>query len=129
MVNPPQKRKRRILVVDDEIAICRTIQKILVREGHEVLIASQGEKALKKLKENLVDLMIVDFKMPVMDGLEVVRQARTIQKNLKAIFLTAYGTAASAREALLLGVTDFITKPFDNRLLKKVVQEALHAKR
>lgn len=100
------------------------VQKVLSKEGFKVLIASSGEAALKQLKKTPIDLILLDLKMPVMDGLEMLKCARTIQKNLKAIFLTAYGTVAAAREAMTLGVFDFITKPFDNQLLKKIVKEA-----
>ncbi len=118
-------KKKRILVVDDEEQICRVIQKILSQEGYDVLTALGGEEALKHLKETFVDLILVDLKMPTMDGLELLRQGSRIQKKLKSILLTAYGTVSSAREAMMLGVYDFLTKPFDNQLLKKVVKEAL----
>lgn len=123
------QKKRSILVVDDEKQIGKMVQKILSQEGYQVSTAISGEEALKHLGQAAVDLILVDLKMPVMNGLEFLKAARMLQKNLKAILLTAYGTAASAREALLLGVYDFLTKPFDNRLLKKVVKEALGAKR
>lgn len=119
------QKKRSILVVDDEAEVCKVIQKVLSQEGYFILTTTSGEEALKKLKKARIDLALVDLKMPTMDGLELVKQARGIQKNLKAIFLTAYGTAAAAREAMTLGVFDFLTKPFDNQLLKKVVREIL----
>lgn len=125
MKNRPKQKPKRILVVDDEAQICKVIQKILVQEGHHVLVACNGPEALAKLKKGGVDLMLIDLKMPAMDGLEVLKLARTIQKKLRSIILTAYGTVTSAREAMCLGVFDFLTKPFDNRLLKKVVREAL----
>lgn len=118
-------KKRSILVVDDEKQICTLVQKILSQEGYQVFKAFDGEEALKHLKQTPVDLILVDLKMPTIDGLELLKQARTIQKNLRSIILTAYGTVTSAREAMFLGVFDFLTKPFDNQLLKKVVREAL----
>lgn len=122
-------KKKCILVVDDEVKICGIIQKVLSQEGYHILTAFSGEEALKKLKKTPVDLILVDLKMPAMDGLEMLKQARAIQKNLRAVLLTAYGTASSARDAMALGVYDFLTKPFDNQLLKKVVKEALGANR
>lgn len=121
--------KKRILIVDDEEQICKVIRKILSNEGYHILTALNGEEALKHLKKNRIDLALVDLKMPVMDGLEMLKQARALRKNLKAILLTAYGTASSARDAMVLGVYDFLTKPFDIELLKKVVREALGEKR
>jgi DNA-binding NtrC family response regulator len=122
-----KKIKSHILIVDDEKEICNIIQKILSSEGYQTQTANSGADAIKYLKTTLVDLMIVDIKMPNMDGLETLKQAHAIQKNLRAIFLTAYGTPPSAREALQLGAYDFIAKPFDNKLLKKVVKEVINA--
>jgi DNA-binding NtrC family response regulator len=122
-------KKKSILVDDDEEQICNIIQKIFSKEGYRVLLALNGEDALKCLKKTPIDLILVDLKMPSMSGLELLKEARSIQKNLKAILLTAYGTVAAARDAMFLGVFDFLTKPFDNQLLKKVVKEALRAKR
>ncbi|MBI1870694.1 MAG: response regulator [Chlamydiae bacterium] len=117
--------KKHVLIVDDEEQICRIIQKVLSREGYLTTTAFSGEEALKQLKRTPVDLVVVDLKMPSMDGLEMLKQAHKFQKKLRAILLTAYGTASSAREAMNLDVYDFLTKPFDNQLLKKVVREAL----
>jgi len=122
------QKKRCILVVDDEVQICNVVQKVLTQEGYRMLTASSGEEALKQLKKTPVDLILLDLRMPTLDGLETLKQARLIQTTLKAVLLTAYGTAANARDAMLLGVYDFLTKPFDNQLLKKVVKEALGAK-
>lgn len=122
-------KKKCILVVDDEVQICDIIQKVLSQEGYQILTAFSGEEALKQLKKTPVDLILVDLKMPGMDGLEMLKQARAIQMNLRAVLLTAYGTASSARDAMVLGVYDFLTKPFDNQLLKRVVKEALGANR
>ncbi len=122
------QKKKCILVVDDEVQVCSVVKKVLSQEGYHILTAFSGEEALKQLKKTPVDLILVDLKMPALDGLETLKQARVIQTNLKAVLLTAYGTAANARDAMLLGVYDFLTKPFDNQLLKKVVKEALGAK-
>lgn len=118
-----------ILVVDDEISVCNVIQKILSGQGYHVLTALSGIEALKELEKTPIDLLLIDLKMPVLDGLETLKRALKIQKNLKAILLTAYGTAATARDAMALGVSDFLAKPFDNQLLKKVVKEVLSVKR
>lgn len=119
------QKKKRILVVDDEVQICNLIKKMLLQEGYQIFTAFSGEEALNQIKKNSMDLMLVDLKMPSMNGLELLQQARDLQKNLKSILLTAYGTASSARDAMFLGVFDFLTKPFDIKLLKKVVKEAL----
>jgi len=119
------QKKKCILVVDDEVQICNLIKKVLLQEGYQIFTAFDGGKAIHQLKKNPVDLMLVDLKMPSMNGLELLQEARGIQKHLKSILLTAYGTASAARSAMFLGVFDFLTKPFDIQLLKKVVKEAL----
>ncbi|MDI6807464.1 MAG: response regulator [Candidatus Eisenbacteria bacterium] len=123
------QKKKRVLVVDDEVQICNIVQKVLSREGYHIVTALSGDEALKQLEKTAVDLILVDLKMPGMDGLEMLRQARDIQGSLRAVLMTAYGTASSARNAMALGVCDFVAKPFDNRLLKKVVKEVLGADR
>lgn len=120
-----ERNKKYILVVDDEVGIGKVIKKVLSRDGYHVFIASSGEDGLRQLEESAVDLLLVDLKMPTMSGLEMLRQARATHKNLRAILMTAYGTVSSARKAMFFGVYDFLTKPFDNRLLRKVVKEAL----
>jgi len=122
------QKKRCILVVDDEVQACNVVQKVLTQEGYRILTAFSGKEALKQLKKIPVDLLLLDLKMPTQDGLETLKQACLVQRNLKAVLSTAYGTASNARDAMLLGVYDFLTKPFDNQLLKKAVKEALGAK-
>jgi DNA-binding NtrC family response regulator len=117
------KKKKNILVVDDEKQVCTIIQKVLIQEGYNVLTALSGDEALKQLKKSAVDLIMVDLKMPFMDGLETLKKAHRLQTNLRAVLLTAYGTASVVRDAMSLGVCDFLAKPFDNQLLKKVVKE------
>ena len=114
-----------ILIVDDEAQILKILAKILSGEGYKTFTALSGAQALEHIKSNHIDLMVVDLKMPNMDGLETLKKAKEIQCDIRAILLTGYGTATSAREAMLLGVSDFIAKPFDNKVLKKLVREVL----
>lgn len=118
-------KKNKILVVDDEREICNILEKVLSQAGLQVITAFSGAEALRALKKTPVDLAVIDLKMAGLDGLETLKRLRELQKNLKAIILTAYGTATTARDAMGLGVYEFLTKPFDNKVLIKAVKGAL----
>ena len=101
-----------ILVVDDEEAIRDLLAKMLELADYAVESASDGPGALDHLKRDNYDLMFVDLKMPGMDGLALIRQARAVKPALPVIVVTGYSSEASAIEALNLGVSAYITKPF-----------------
>ena len=104
--------RRRVLVVDDEEAIRDLLAKMLELADYEVDSAADGPGALDHLKRDGYDLMFVDLKMPGMDGLALIRQARAMKPTLPVIVITGYSSEASAIEALNLGVSAYITKPF-----------------
>lgn len=116
---------RTILVVDDEPELCRVLKKTLSREGYRVLTATSGLVALKVIKKEKVNLLLVDLKMPGMDGLEFLKRVKKGRPKIPAIILTAYGSLSSAREAMGLGVCDYLTKPFDLKEVITMVKEAL----
>ncbi len=122
-----KNNKAKVLVIDDEVGIGQILQKILVKEGHEVLAAANGKDGLKHVKKGNVDLVILDIKMSEMDGIEVLEKIHEIDKNIVVIMLTAYGTLGTAREAMRLGAYDYITKPFDNEFVKAMVKEGLES--
>jgi len=101
-----------ILVVDDEKNIRLTLVEALSSLQTEIDTAINGEEALAKLKEKDFSLILLDLKMPGMDGMEVLRKLRKIRPDIKVIIITAYGTIDSAVEAMKLGAVDFIQKPF-----------------
>lgn len=101
-----------ILVVDDEKNIRLTLVEALSSLQTEIDTAINGEEALAKLKEKDFSLILLDLKMPGMDGMEVLRRLRKIRPDIKVIIITAYGTIDSAVEAMKLGAVDFIQKPF-----------------
>lgn len=104
--------RRRVLVVDDEEAIRDLLVKMLELADYEVEGAPDGPSALEYLKKEPCDLMFVDLKMPGMDGLALIRQARAAKPGLPVIVVTGYSSEASAIEALNMGVSAYITKPF-----------------
>ncbi len=115
----------RILIVDDEQSIRQVVAIALRREGHDVVVAEDGETATKELETNPVDVVISDIKMPGVDGLDVLRFAREHCPKTAVILMTAYTSTESAIEALRLGAYDYISKPFEVDDLVATVARAL----
>ncbi len=104
---------QKILIVDDERNIRLTLKGALDSLGLEVDAVFQGEEALQKLTEKSYDVMILDLRLPGMDGLAVLRQAAEKFSKTKVIIITAYGTVEAVVEAMKLGAVDFLQKPFE----------------
>jgi excisionase family DNA binding protein len=102
----------RILVVDDEASIRDQLSKTLELAEYDVDVAPDGRSALELLRLYPYDLLIADLKMPGMDGLTVIREAKRLKTDLPVIIITGYSTEASAIEAVNLGVAGYLTKPF-----------------
>jgi len=101
----------RVLVVDDESSMRATLDEILSGEGFEVITAAGGEAALATLRQEPVDLMLLDLRMPGMNGLEVTEQAQRIAPDTMIVILTAHGTLDSAITAMRQGAFDYLLKP------------------
>jgi DNA-binding response OmpR family regulator len=121
MTNP----QAHILVVDDERNIRKNLGMLLEAAGYEVDTAGNGEEALVKSKEQHYDIAFVDLQMPKMGGLELTRFLRALSSTTAIVILTAYGSVASAVEAMKLGATDFLEKPFDPKAIRLLVEEIL----
>jgi len=117
----------RILVVDDEYLIRWTLQQNLEREGYEVLLAETGEEALEKVKEGAPDLVLLDIKLPGMDGYEVLEKALKIDEGIVPIMITAFDEVDKVVKAMRLGAFDYISKPFDFSKVYLSIQKALEA--
>ncbi|MBI2222625.1 MAG: response regulator [Acidobacteria bacterium] len=102
----------RILVADDEASIRELLSKTLALADYDVDVAHDGRAALERLRTTHYDLLVVDLKMPGADGLTVIREARRYRADLPVIIITGYSTEASAIEAINLGVSGYLTKPF-----------------
>jgi len=113
----------KILVVDDEPQFCRMLARVLTEMGHQVSTASGGRQGLAKIRENPPDLVFLDIKMPRMNGLECLRRIRKFKREFVIVVMTGFGDVQSAREALRLGATEYISKPFDLDDLKALVNE------
>lgn len=101
----------RTLLVEDEPNMVRTLTKILERRGHRVNSAANGQEALRRLEESSYDLVITDLNMPVMNGIELLREMKARGLESAVIVLTGHGTIQSAVEALKLGAGDYLIKP------------------
>jgi excisionase family DNA binding protein len=108
---PPTGRPR-VLVVDDEATIRDLLAKTLALAEYDVDLAPDGRNALERLRIIPYDLLITDLKMPGVDGLTVIREARRLKADIPVIIITGYSTEASAIEAVNLGVSGYLTKPF-----------------
>lgn len=102
----------RILVVDDESSIRDLLAKTLALAEYDVDTAADGRSALERLRLYPYDLLIADLKMPGIDGLSVIREAKRLKVNLPVIIITGYSTETAAIEAVNLGVSGYLTKPF-----------------
>ena len=115
----------RILVTDDEESMRYYLKRSLKRRGYRVEAAEDGEKALELEEARPFDVVVLDLKMPGMDGLEVLRRVRKLDPEVMVILMTAYGTIRSAVEAMRNGAFDYITKPFEIEELEILVERAL----
>ncbi len=114
----------KILLVDDGEDLCRLFTESLGREGFQVVAVSSGHEALALVELEPPDLIVLDLVMQEMDGLEILRRLRKRAEAVKVVVLTAHGTAQRVRDAMALGVREFLGKPFDlNRLLRIVAEE------
>jgi len=102
----------RILVVDDEASIRDLLAKTLALAEYDVDVAPDGRSALERMRLYPYDLLIADLKMPGMDGLAVIREAKRYKADLPVIIITGFSTESSAIEAVNLGVAGYLTKPF-----------------
>jgi two-component system response regulator HydG len=118
-------KEKTILVVDDMPGIRDALSKILTKEGFSVFSASDGEEAVKVLQKNDVAVVLTDLKMPRIDGVELLRIAKTISPDIEVILITGHGTVEVAVEVMKDGAFDFIQKPFNKITVLKIVRKAL----
>lgn len=114
-----------ILTIDDEPNVVRLCQRVLEPEGYQVLTATSGQQALFILGRQPVDLLMVDIRMPDMDGFQVLVEARAIQPDVAALIMTGFGTVETAIHALRQGADGLILKPFDLDELVETVVSAM----
>ncbi len=118
-----------MLVVDDEAGTLSLFERVLGAAGHSVLCSSSGEACLPVLRDANPDIVILDEKLPGMNGIRVLRRIRDIDRDVLVIMMSGYGTVRSIVRAMELGAYDYLTKPFRLEEALKVVSEALEMKR
>jgi CheY-like chemotaxis protein len=115
----------KILVVDDEPYVCKLLRKFLVEKGYEVQEANDGPGALAAYKRQRPDMVLLDIKMPGMDGIETLREIRALDPTACIIMITALHDETLARRAFSEGAREYITKPIDPAYLDVALKEAL----
>ncbi len=116
-----------ILVVDDDLNTCQALQLMLGKEGHDLLETHTGKEALERIRGEAVDLAIIDYKMPGMNGLEFFQALKALRPEVVGLMISAHATVDLAVSAIKGGVFDFITKPFRMGDIKKAIARALEA--
>lgn len=115
----------RILLVDDEINICKSCQRVFDQEGYVTEFALSGKEALEKAFRETFDLIITDLKMPDISGIEVIREIKQKQPDVPVIMITGYPSVPTAVEAIKLGADDYIPKPLKPDEILRAVDKAM----
>ena len=118
----------KILIVDDELSVRTSLKEWFLEEGFTVETAESGEDALNKMHTGPYDLILLDIKMPGMDGITLQKKIKEIDEDAIIIIMTAYASVDTAVEALKLGAFDYVTKPFDPDDLSQLIRNALKQK-
>ena len=117
----------KILVIDDEPMVCKSCEKIF-EDNYDVTITMSGREGLDRLLQEDFDLVIVDLKMPDMDGMELVKIIKQKRPNTEVVIMTGYSTVETAVEGMKLGAAEFISKPFTPDEMLTAVEEFLKEK-
>ena len=118
-----------ILIVDDEEAMRDACRQVLASDGLILKEVSSGQEALEVIRQESFELMILDLKMPGMDGMEILRRVQQESPGTAAVVITGYASVESAVEAMKLGAADFLPKPFTPDVLRLTVRRVLHGAR
>jgi len=116
---------RKVLVVDDDPAVRKSIDRVLTGKGYAVITAETGEEAMRKLNEEKYDLVYTDIRMPGMSGLEVAEQVKARKPWTPVVIITGYGTDAAQARAKAAGVSSFVHKPLSPAMIEDSARDAL----
>jgi len=115
----------KVLVIDDEPGIRDLLDTLLRRKGYDVIVAESGQKGLECFRRARPDVIVLDLKMPEMDGLTVLRQIRSLDPIIPVIILTGAGTAETEQRVRAMGVTEYVEKEFSLHLLGDALKRLL----
>jgi CheY-like chemotaxis protein len=116
---------KRILICEDEPDVLQSLKKTLEKMSYEVFIASDGQESLELVKRLELDLVLLDIRMPKVDGLEVAKEIRKFDARTKIIFITAFQGQELPQEAAKYAISDYIVKPVSSEQVLKAVEGAL----
>jgi two-component system, response regulator RegA len=122
------RREPRVLLVDDEEVFTDNVAKLLLNRGYKVKAVNNGAAALVELEEDDFDVMVLDLKMPGMDGLTTLKEALKLELRTEVLILTGHGAVDSAIDALKLGALEYMTKPCEIDELVEKIEEAAEKK-
>jgi DNA-binding NtrC family response regulator len=123
------EKKSTILVIDDDESMRDSCTQILTKDGFLAEIAKDGSSGLEKIKETKPDLVLIDLKMPGINGLEVLERTIEMDPNIIAVVITGYATVESAVEAMKKGAYDFLPKPFTPDELRIIIKRGLERRK
>ncbi len=118
-------KKRKILMVEDEVVLREALQDWLSADGYEVEVAGTGEEALEKIKKEEFGVIVLDLRLPGIDGLRVFEEARDVKPEIKGVIITAYPSNETLTKAKEIGLLDYLPKPFNVEDLEKIISGAL----
>jgi len=118
---------KKILVIDDDFSIQEMLENVLSELGYQIDLASDGSEALRRLSEGKPDLIIMDIRLPDIDGISLCRQIHQLKDTSKIpiLMLTAFSDVTTYHDAKLFGAVDYIIKPFELNLLKEKIEKIL----
>src|SRR3989344_5968191 len=116
-----------ILMVDDDPEVLRTLEKIMKRKGYQTIPFSNPLLALETMRTRRPDLILTDLKMPEMDGIQFMQEAKKIHPSVPVVLITAYATVDTAVSAIQLGGFDHVRKPFEISRIYAVIEKALES--
>jgi two-component system response regulator AtoC len=120
--------KPSILIVDDDEVMQQTLSDVLRKRGYEIFSVSSGNGALPVIKKNIIDLVLLDMKLPDVDGLEVLKKIKELDTEILVIMMTAYSDVQTAVSAMKSGAYHYINKPFELEELKLLIEKGLETK-
>ncbi len=117
-------KNKKILLVDDEVIFTRNMSRLLESRGYLVTVVNSGDEAIKALDQDKYDVMVLDMKMPGMDGITTLKEVRKLQLFTETLILTGHGAIDTALEAINLGAYDYLTKPCEVDELVEKIEDA-----